>query len=539
MADIHISSPTGGTHRKALANPQPSPPLSAALAHGLNYNGVPLPAQWKRDSSVALATRANDSLLVRIDELVDLYHGSPDVLAKAQITADLFFTLDYWLKVHKTTEGMNAKREPAVYGLYRFVAHDLSRIFGCGINALPNELEIHFGRRMSYHGEKLDQGLGLATYLTRAQAAKYRLTFKKGLAYMFEWDRKGTELSGEEKADVPMKSLKLVLADSRTAADDSVLGMNFNGVAGTFGGFVMSMGRDLYMARHHFNKMWDEAKGGREAGAVRGRANPFEQGNFYHSSYLSGDPVMCAGTIRITAGQIEAVANNSGHYRPSGSHFVALLEALRMHGVNLSQVDVCELVPAINKYRMTKAPAFLAAYGNWAQLMQQGRMSVKSSNMGAYADRMAEIRLDLGLVHWMWKEAVAAGIIGPGYEGRIFFVRTLLPSYVNKQGNRPLDRFVERDEDWLLDMLDQAFGIVYRPPGQGHGGNPGQPQPAQAAQPTQHHHRLPPPPPQAQGAPVPAQHHFQLPPPPPQVQGAPAPAQHHFQLPPPPPAWNG
>jgi hypothetical protein len=67
--------------------------------------------------------------------------------------------------------------------------------------------------------------------------------------------------------------------------------------------------------------------------------------HFYHSSYLAGDKVLCAGTILIRAGRILGIRNNSGHYKPTADHLVNVLEALKMHGVPLDIISVSTLVP--------------------------------------------------------------------------------------------------------------------------------------------------------------------------------------------------
>jgi hypothetical protein len=68
---------------------------------------------------VALAWRANDPVLKRIDELVRAYALAPDDGAELYIASDLFFTLDYWLKVYKKKSKMEKGREPAVMALYK------------------------------------------------------------------------------------------------------------------------------------------------------------------------------------------------------------------------------------------------------------------------------------------------------------------------------------------------------------------------------------------------------------------------------------
>jgi len=50
---------------------------------------------------------------------------------------------------------------------------------------------------------------------------------------------------------------------------------------------------------------------------------------FSHASFTHGEPVVCAGMIKIVAGKIMDINNISGHYRPNLSHFAQAI--LRIH----------------------------------------------------------------------------------------------------------------------------------------------------------------------------------------------------------------
>jgi hypothetical protein len=72
-------------------------------------------------------------------------------------------------------------------------------------------------------------------------------------------------------------------------------------------------------------------------------------GAINHSSYLSGEDVLCAGCIHIgyscAAGKLEpgaisAIDNVSGHYRPSTEHFENALAVLRDQGINTDAVRI-------------------------------------------------------------------------------------------------------------------------------------------------------------------------------------------------------
>lgn len=62
---------------------------------------------------------------------------------------------------------------------------------------------------------------------------------------------------------------------------------------------------------------------------------------FHHSSFNAGAPVRAAGEIAVRHGVVAGVTNKSGHYTPSGAHFLDMLLYLRTEGVNLGQVAAC------------------------------------------------------------------------------------------------------------------------------------------------------------------------------------------------------
>src|SRR5262249_17147485 len=141
-------------------------------------------------------------------------------------------------KVFKTNSKMEKKREPAVYALFGRVAEDLCDGFGCTINGLPRELELMWGRGLTEDGTWVDVNCNLAHYITRREAAKYRLWFKNGKAYMLPW----------YNPSVPKP--KLELAESRHAyAKEALPGKNKD--CTDYGFFVLTMSRDLYMNKHN------------------------------------------------------------------------------------------------------------------------------------------------------------------------------------------------------------------------------------------------------------------------------------------------
>lgn len=49
---------------------------------------------------------------------------------------------------------------------------------------------------------------------------------------------------------------------------------------------------------------------------------------FHHSSFLSGEQVSSAGTIKVIKGKVERVDNMSGHYHPTENQMVNVIESI-------------------------------------------------------------------------------------------------------------------------------------------------------------------------------------------------------------------
>ena len=281
----------------------------------MTYNRIPSLHNWQSDSSVALAARKDDIILRRIDDLLDHYHRTVDESRRLIFLTDLYMTADYWLKTYEDNPRMENKRLPAVTALHACAAHKLCAAFKCTINGLPRELELMWGRELSKAGLKVDAVYNYAEYITRAAAQQYRLLFKAGKAYQLPWFDK-TAPPGP------------VLAESKYAFDEKafVLASKKPGALSNkdYGFFVLTMGRDLYMAKHR------AVEKDPNTGAV--------QQGFYHSSYVAGDPIICSGTMLIQQGVIERIRFDSGHYQPHANNYRALVMALRMWNVPLEHV---------------------------------------------------------------------------------------------------------------------------------------------------------------------------------------------------------
>jgi hypothetical protein len=223
--------------------------------------------------------------------------------------SDLYFGLNYWMKKSREKAGRNryTPAEP-VDALFKKTVFALCDVFGCTINVLPRELEDYFGKRLSDHGVKGDMDMGLAKYLSRAEAKKYKIIFKRGMAYQLPWWNRGSS------SDLSGLNIELASTDSSRIHKDRAWRAGH-------GGYAMSMSREMYMGNHHCTNQ-----------------DRNSHANFFHSSYLAGDPVLCAGTIKITTGVIEEVTNLSGHYKPTALHLLNVLKCLQMNDVDTSNI---------------------------------------------------------------------------------------------------------------------------------------------------------------------------------------------------------
>jgi len=297
------------------------------------YYAIPTLAQWQKDSSVSLAVRKHDVILVRIDQLLDYHDAVRGKPHASVVLCDLFFTLDYWLKTYRTNRHMEKGRAPSVQALYECVVDELCKIFNCTVNVLPRELELMFGRELSDVGVNVDinETHGWkAYYAKRSELPLFKLYFKNGLAYQYQWWKKPHGVR--------------VLANSANAYSPEA---GAKAVGKNYGFFVMSMSRDIYMMRHG------------QIGKSRYR--------IFHSAYLAGDTVMAAGSMLITNGVIERIRCDSGHYKPTPANMVALLQTLQMVGVNLAPI----LMEDFLGQEVGRAIDFLQQHANWRLLLEQ------------------------------------------------------------------------------------------------------------------------------------------------------------------------
>jgi hypothetical protein len=205
-----------------------------------------------------------------------------------------------------------------------------------------------FGRELSALGVQVDvlEIVGQKVfYAKRADLPLFRLRFKHGMAYQFKWWEKGS--SG------------LVLANSARAYSP---GAGVGDIGENYGYFVMSMGREIYMMRH----------------------GPIKDSNYriFHSTYLAGETTMAAGSMLIEHGIVKRIRPDSGHYKPTNSNMLALLQMLQMVGVQIAGV----VMENFRGQEVGTAGDFFRQNADWDRLLHQ-RDRTLEDNKAAFAVR--------------------------------------------------------------------------------------------------------------------------------------------------------
>lgn len=175
-----------------------------------------------------------------------------------------------------------------------------------------------FGTEMAEHGRETD-ATGNPVYLSTIERAKYLVRFRGGRAYCLK-RRLGltaheTVLDTPYFDDMPNKAKGVKGRAHRKGA----------------WGFVLSLDRQFYVAPHGYLHL---------TGAGFGYG---DRPLFFHSSYLSGERVLCAGDCIVENGQFISITNASGHYQPPPETLAYVIESLRQYGVDVSGLRVATI----------------------------------------------------------------------------------------------------------------------------------------------------------------------------------------------------
>lgn len=292
------------------------------------YPELPTVQAWKKDSSVGnlfTPKRRNDPTLLRIDRMVKSLNKQQAAGPYAYKLGGLFSTTMYWNNNYKYNRQMEAGRRDAIMKLNLFTGNQLARLHNCGLGGLAFKLQELYGKSMDQYGVDLDGAGGVdGGYMSPDKRERYRVVFRNGLAHRFS-----TKLSA--KPNMALKLIHTPDAPGDTAREGS--------------GFVFSLSNELFVGAFGMGNI----------------------GPTYHSSFMGGRPVKCAGMIIIEHGVVTQIRNDSGHYRPSDESLAQVLRHLKTIGADISKITVEQ-----HKDGGTRAGGvpFLQANGNWTGILR-------------------------------------------------------------------------------------------------------------------------------------------------------------------------
>jgi hypothetical protein len=340
----------------------------------IKYLSMPSLFQWKmKDSYIRdiRVTRRSDKILCGIDSIVEAIGKSNKNGMRNYLMVELYFATNYWLRnfqlvrtnqpvrtdpkldrIQFLRAGMHPGREDAIRALCRYSIEQMAKGFGCGVQAVPTQLERYYGRTMGSLGHQKDTE-NPGHYMKRAEVEQYKLFFDGGKAYCFDWQNRRF---GQD--------FVLELADTQYIwnrdSEQKTMG-------GHFSRFAMSMSRDIYLAPH---VSYDAAVNYRKAGFLAPAV---------HSSYLGGLPVLCAGSLCINSkGEVTDVKSDSGHYQPVFHQLMNLIQHLAVVGVNLANVTVVDFTG----WPLGTGKQFLANEQHWRKRVDHvGEVYRQSKNV--------------------------------------------------------------------------------------------------------------------------------------------------------------
>jgi hypothetical protein len=82
---------------------------------------------------------------------------------------------------------------------------------------------------------------------------------------------------------------------------------------------------------------------------------------FKHSSLVGGDDAASAGRMRVVAGNVKHIINDSGHYQPVARHMISVLQRLAIYGQNIAGITI----ERISDHHIFPAPQMLASVSSW------------------------------------------------------------------------------------------------------------------------------------------------------------------------------
>jgi len=294
-----------------------------------SYTELPSLEKWKADTQDGrVGGWANEPMMRTIDELIQGLKAAKNE-AKLYLLGQLFFATTAWVNNYKMSKktvmvDQHLSDRKAVLSMNLYAGKELARLLKCGLGNLASRLQRIYGVEMSPHGVSTDKARVQRRYLPAAQRKIRRVFFQAQRAYLFYQD-----------AFHPLNKL-----------------------TGKGYGCVLSMSNALY------------------CGMLGSRALS------YHSFFMGGRPVRCAGDMWFNQGRITKITNGSGHYKPVDTAVVKLLNYLRMHGIGPSTITVetfafvdkdGEIVADTVNSSEVQGDVFLRDNGNWNAILKRAR----------------------------------------------------------------------------------------------------------------------------------------------------------------------
>jgi hypothetical protein len=252
----------------------------------------------------AFLPRESDLILKEIGNLLDGFHASTDGPARTIYLGKMLYTADRWLK-HPPGDDRNRR----IAGMQDFRASVLNRLMEDAKipeMSVKTWLERTFGAYVNSVMAKSDKSN--AAYYETDELEQYRLRIVNGIVYARKWWEKSVHLTLFDTAN-QIRTLPLAVTeyeDRETTKD--------------FANYVLTMDGEFYSTWHRV-----------ASSGAKGR---------FHSAYMRGNPVHCAGEMRVKNGLIAEINNKSGHYTPGTYKLRDAVEALEMLGVNFNDLVV-------------------------------------------------------------------------------------------------------------------------------------------------------------------------------------------------------
>lgn len=199
--------------------------------------------------------------------------------------------------------------------LHAEIERKLCHLMNVGAMQLVARLTDVFGTALTDHGRNTDANAN-PLHLSAIERAQRRVIFRGGRAYYLR------QLLGRPAHEALLDTTQL--EDRPNSGKNESYQQIHRPKAW---GFVLSLDQVFYVTQHGFVHQGAETQ-------------KYVQPRFFHSSYLSGSRVLCAGDCVVERGLVTSISNASGHYQPSQESLAYVVEALRRNGMNTSALRV-------------------------------------------------------------------------------------------------------------------------------------------------------------------------------------------------------